>query len=480
MPNKTYYRIEFELLSALSIGATDSDVTDHDMVLDSRGLPLIPGTSLAGAYRNLFFDGEATDEKAAERDCRRIFGDLDVGNSPLRVYDATYESGNGTISIRDSVSLENKVAKPGLKFDRQIVERGTRFVTYLEILREAQSEHDEIGCTRQDVERIVAAMEDGTITLGAKTTRGLGRVSVIDCRTRSFSLPDDKDAWLHFDMFGNPDEQWHESLAGVNTLVATDAQSHKTSSLPSRPNDKLVITLALTLRGGISVREYTTEVDEADFSQLIVHTSDNVDDPTPIIPGTSWAGAIRTRYEQLAKSLQTPANITKELFGYVGKDSENKTLTQRSRITFSESIVEGGEWISYTRNAIDRITGGTIPRALFTERSYYGGTTELVITIDRPGELCNRLGKGIYAPLLATLADLHNGFLAVGGLTAVGRGLFHIDGTRSSLMLPGVSNEESQALSKRFFDGLLAEETDGLVQPDLQMLSTIITGGEVA
>ncbi|MBR3314562.1 MAG: hypothetical protein IKG18_10530 [Atopobiaceae bacterium] len=475
MSVKTYYRIEFETLSALSIGATDSDVTDHDMVLDSRGLPLIPGTSLAGAYRDLFYDRNTSDNTLAESECIRIFGDLETGDSALRVYDATFEGGNDTVTIRDNVSLKDKVAVPGLKFDRQIVERGACFVAYLEIPH-TPTDDDSTGCTQEDVERIVTGLDDGTITLGAKTTRGLGRVRVMDCRMRNFALPQEKDAWLAFDMFGSVAEHWNPNTGEVDVLISTDEQGNKSTKLLSQPKDSLILKLALTLRGGVSVREYTTEVEKADFSQLVVHTNAEADNPTPVIPGTSWAGAIRTRYAQLAKLLQLPDDATTSLFGFVGKVSDGKTTTQRSRISFSESVIEGGEWITYTRNAVDRITGGTIPKALFTERSYYGGTTELVISIDRPSDLNVR----ILEPLLATLADLHNGFLAVGGLTAVGRGLFHIDRTQSSVALPGKPIEESRATSTRFFEELLAEGSGGLVQPDIRKLSTMLMGGEVA
>ncbi len=472
---KTYYRIEFETLSALSIGATDSDVTDHDVVLDSRGLPLIPGTSLAGAYRDFFYDRREPDDRVAESECNRVFGNLETDGSPLRVYDATFEGGNDIVSIRDNVSLKDKVAVPGLKFDRQIVERGARFVTYLEILR-APTGDDTVGCTQEDVGRIVAGLDSGTITLGAKTTRGLGRVRVTDCRMREFTLPEDKGSWLRFDMFGDVDEHWSVNENSVEVLVFTDAQGNKSSRLAQQANDDLVIRLTLELRGGISVREYTTEVEQADFAQLVVHTNPESDNPVPLIPGTSWAGAIRSRYEQLANLLQVPLSTTNALFGYVGKTNEGDTRTQRSRISFSESLIEGGEWITYTRNAIDRITGGTIPHALFTERSYFGGTTELMISIDRPGDF----EAQSLEPLLATLADLHNGFLAVGGLTAVGRGLFRINGAQSSLTLPGKSLEASRDVSAQFFEGLLVEGSDGLVQPDIRKLSMMLMGGEVA
>ena len=64
MKEKVYYRIELELQSPMSIGASDSVLTDVDVVLDGRGKPLIPATSLAGVYRSAF----------SEKDAVKIFG----------------------------------------------------------------------------------------------------------------------------------------------------------------------------------------------------------------------------------------------------------------------------------------------------------------------------------------------------------------------------------------------------------------------
>lgn len=462
MSRKTYYRIELELLSSLSIGATDSDITDHDMVLDSRGFPMIPGSALAGAYRELFYDHATRDDELAERTCNRIFGDLKTGESALRVYDATLLGTQAMVTIRDSVALRHKVAIPGLKFDRQIVERGARFVTYLETLHELDAATTaQVGCTQEEVEAIICALDDGRITIGAKTTRGMGRIRVTDCRKRSFVLPDDVDEWLRFDMFGD---------------VQTDWPSERTTfALPSSGgSDRLVIDMVLRLRGGVSVREYTTEVDQADFSQLVVHSAANEEDSVPLIPGTSWAGAFRTRFKEIAGRMRLDSEVTDRLFGSVGKDEGGETVAQRSRLAFGESVVEGGEWITYTRNAIDRITASTIDAALFTERTYYGGTTRLVISLDRPSDF----DAATLKPFVATLADLHYGFLAVGGMTSVGRGLFRIDGRLSSLSLPKHAVEESRQASERFFAGLLRTDDGGLARPDLDELAATLHGGD--
>lgn len=57
---KKYYRITFTPVSPLSVGSGEDRLTDSDIVRDSRGIPYIPGTSLAGVYRRLFDNDTAT------------------------------------------------------------------------------------------------------------------------------------------------------------------------------------------------------------------------------------------------------------------------------------------------------------------------------------------------------------------------------------------------------------------------------------
>ena len=45
---KLYYRCRFTQLSPLRLSGGKNDRTDNDLMLDSRGLPMIPGSALAG------------------------------------------------------------------------------------------------------------------------------------------------------------------------------------------------------------------------------------------------------------------------------------------------------------------------------------------------------------------------------------------------------------------------------------------------
>lgn len=462
MSVRVYYRIVLETMSALSIGTAVSDVTDNDVMLDSRGIPLIPATSLAGVYRSFFWNphGEVklnehgnVVEDHREDVCKRIFGSLgNEGQSSLRVYDASllkrpenYQGDalfNEAVSIRDGVKLKDdqKVADPKKKFDRQIVEAGALFETFLEVV-------DEKRCSASEVEELLQALNAGELTLGSKTTRGFGKVRIVECVRRRFDMGEesDRESWLAFNMFDAEDERW------------SDEKSERLDSccLPKGKYcgpDELVIRLGLRLRGGIAIREYVGEAAgndterKLDYQQLSVRIVEDgketgTEEPTPVIPGTSWAGAIRSRY----RIFDTKGTMETELFGNV---NELTNEAFRSSIVIGESILEKGVWKKITRNAIDPFTGGTIEGALYTEKSYWGGVTSLELRIKGLDSLSAR-AKSL-EPLVISLVDLHNGFLAVGGLTAVGRGLLEIMPDDSYVLVRETHND----VSEKFFESI--------------------------
>ena len=61
---KIYYHLEMFQISPLRIGNGENDVTDNDLMCDSRGVPFIPGSSVAGVLRDKYekLVGESTDE----------------------------------------------------------------------------------------------------------------------------------------------------------------------------------------------------------------------------------------------------------------------------------------------------------------------------------------------------------------------------------------------------------------------------------
>lgn len=451
MSTRVYYRITLELMSPLSIGAADSDQTDNDVLLNSKGEPIIPAGSIAGVLRSYFYDPT---NKSEDR-CKRIFGELedpDNSSSAVRTFDAclSCDTPNKTVSIRDGVKLRDgeKVPESKKKFDRQIVEAGATFQTCIEVL-------DEHRCSTQLLEESLGALHTGTLRLGGKSTRGYGRVRITSCTRRRFDLRLYADEWIAFDPLDAQDPAWTTGDSEPITFLDEPACG---------PHDA-VLNLGLKLVGGISIREYQTEAEGVAYSQLTVHgVIDDDGNRVPVIPGTSWAGALLARCKD-TRVVQSYGNHAITLFGTVNEQTKEQ---MRSRVIIDESTVSGGTWKAYTRNSIDRFTGGTVDTALYSEEMYWGGTTKLVLTIRNVSQLCNDPSAAL-RPLVATLADLHNGFLAVGGLTAVGRGMFTIDQSQSTILVGGTN------VTQEFFRAFMGNAANGFAQPNVAAVAKLLS-----
>lgn len=393
---KEYYKITFKFSSPLCLGSGENDETDKDILKNSRGIPFIPGSTIAGVCRNALSDFIDTDIK-------KYFGNVDIATkenrrissskeSKILFYDAVITNGNPIISVRDSVALDEfRTAIDGAKFDMEVLEPGVTFETFIEQNFENEDE--------KSVASLVAdEFVNGRVFFGAKTMRGYGSITDVCVKkcTFLFNNKETTEAWLDFDMYSESD-LWEPYLP-IET---------------KKDNTTLVLTLKQV--GGISIRKYITEVRSEDEKivpdqvQLMVSTDGEV---LPTIPGSSWAGAFRHHMS----SLGLPKEEIADLFGKAEGNKDKK----RSRIRFSETVINGASEKTLSRNAIDRFSGGTVGTALFTERTYYNGETKLTISVE--GEV----GSNVARCISASICDLSNGFLAVGGLSSIGRGVFKV------------------------------------------------------
>ena len=393
---KKIYKVTFELKSPLSIGSGNNDQTDRDIIKNSLGIPYIPGSALAGIGRDIA--RKIFEEAERKQEEKKYFGDIAKNETEQNIssriifYDGKIEGDIYYISNRDSVELDEwKTAIKGRKFDMEILEPGIKFVTYIE-----QNYYDNVDWDIAG--QVLQYWLNNTIYMGTKTMRGYGEIQTEKVLMKQFILTNKSSLkeWLDFDMYT-------DSWSGA---VAVEAEK-------SEKFDRVELKIKLKQAGGIFIRRYTTQVaDEKnkalpDYEQLTVRVGD---EELPTIPGTSWAGAFRHRMISLNEECNR-----EDLWG-----SANPQNKRKSAIRFSETILQGAKAKQISRNSIDRFSGGTVDTALFTEKTYYGGETELMISID------DKVDASIKKTLAAAIADLHYGFLAVGGLTAVGRGLFEI------------------------------------------------------
>ena len=366
MDNKVIERIcvkaSLVFQTPATIGSGRDDVADIELLRDGRGELFVPGSSVAGALRSAL---EERLDSTWEEITSLVFGPrADPRQSLINVYDARLGKGQCPVSfVRDCVMLDpvTRSAVPGAKYDFEVIPPGTGFDLRLEVvLRENHTNQREriLG----EASEILKIIEEGSLRLGAKTRRGLGRTAAKDIAVARMDMsnPTDVDKWIDFD-WGN--------LAGRDSLGGT--------AMPTAPRRDVRLHVGFRIPGSILIRSYSVTPGEADAVHLQWAGKS-------MIPGTSWggalAGAMRSIGEQLGASDRVKECV-RDLFGFVG---EKPRGARPSRIWIEDSEVKGGTTMEYTRNKIDRFTGGVVDGALFTEGPHFGGAVDLELRIEGP------------------------------------------------------------------------------------------------
>ena len=438
---KHYLKITFQLDSPLCIGSGRNDITDQDILRDARGIPYIPGSAVAGVLREACQG--IMDDKAwkyyfgysSTNTGNKVKSDNDIIESQIIFYDATLVGDNKDkdrnpkyrISQRDGVALnEYKSAKKQAKFDWEIFEGDCKFQTFIEISEE-QSDVNEKVKADEVLTNIAKIWKETDIRFGAKTTRGYGKICNVEIIGKNFDFTskDEISSWLDFDIF--EENSWKNAILYedmLNTLMKDNIWTLK---------DNNRLSLKLRLEGGLSIRRYSTECSDEesapDQEQLTTVKFDkNGSEEAAVIPGTTWAGAIGHRMEELIECSKVKkferGKDDIQTYYYFG--TVNSKVKEKSLIYFSESKLTGGQFKKMSRNAIDRFLGSTAEGALFTEKIYIGGESTLDISFGDPYNTAVVYSDDFINALAAALTDLHEGYLAVGGATSVGRGIFSI------------------------------------------------------
>lgn len=162
---KLYYRCRFTQLSPLRLSGGKNDRTDNDLMLDSRGLPMIPGSALAGVLR-----GRLTREEANLLFGRDTVGDA-MTESAVLVGDAALPAdAKVRFTHRDGVGLDkHKVAVKGAKYDFETAECTAPYTAVIEW----SGWSDDPALPLLD-DLLAGATAEG-LAFGGRTTRGYGR-----------------------------------------------------------------------------------------------------------------------------------------------------------------------------------------------------------------------------------------------------------------------------------------------------------------
>lgn len=456
---KQYYAFKLRLASPLNVSAGLSEETDADVLRNGDGEVFIPGTSVAGAFRNALMLREKSDGIMG-------YSDGEQGRmSSILISDIYFaEPEHVKTGIRDGIKLDDSKIVEN-KFDMEIVETGAVGTLYIEcVVREGDTPEQYVDA----IKKLVTMLQSGEIRFGANKNRGFGRVELLT----EADAEESKDAadivestskksiYVYSKRFIDTDIEAYKKfiLACAHTNINSKGDDPKTSGKDMRlkqydrqklsdwigeawekkcrnliqhadadqPLDLeqyVKISVPLRLMGGISIRRYSAKSNQADFEHITC-------DGKPVIPGSSWNGAIRADVARILRELidvgKDKQMIVDNLIdGWFGKISDEQGESMQSLVVVSESIIEGATPVPMTRNKVNRFDASTVDGALYSEISYFGGKTTLELLIRKDEK---RYYEELVEILQLVIRDIKEGFVAVGGQTAVGRGVFAPDG----------------------------------------------------
>ena len=438
---KYYVKGKLIFKSPLVLGCGEELNSDKDISRDWYGKVFIPASGIVGPTRH-YLDSILEEDKDREHELiRQIFGEREKESrqSLITFYDGD-KMEKCLVNIRDGVAIDyfTKTAKDNAKYNYEIMEPGAscRFRIELTIRGNKDKDNDEMVSKFENILFLVLeGFTNGNIRIGAKTARGFGEVELIDIKILKLNMveAEDRDNWLNFDW-----KDFKEGNIQLNNL---------TNSLKTIQN-KTNISVKFLISHSLLIRAPNPDPSEED----VAHLSSNGE---PVVSGTSWVGALRNAIIQVARELDKIEQVKKimePLFGYAKtreKEPNYDLRAQKSRLFINESVIEKSIPLNYTRNKIDRFTGGAVDTALFTEKATFGGNVELNIWINNAEEY----EKGI---VLLGIKELWHGIQPVGGGSNIGRGV--LEGVEIKLDAEEYNikntNDDFNNIFKKYFKSL--------------------------
>lgn len=431
-------RIKIEATTPLFVGSGSASlITDSLVLKDHNGLPMIPGTSLAGVLRhsledfssdkntwnNVFgFQGKENDglgSRIIVSSAYMVVDDDKVAEEFVSAIRPEIIQKFNKLPTRQHVRITEKgvAADKGL-FDNEVVYAGAQFIFEIE-LKGTQSDKDSWG-------QIINEIKSPAFRIGQGTRNGYGNMKVTGLFERTYELSADKD----FEDYLNLNPSLNSIELKANTNEGDELSADYTLELT--PDDFFIFSEGFG----------DEDVDNKPVTEeVMVYQNNKVDFvEKTLIPASSIKGAIAHRVafyfnkkkrffvdqinSNLADYLNENNAAVAKLFGKKGDTDPNtkENTGQRGILLMDDLYYDDIDNSKIFNNvAIDRFTGGGIDGALFSEKVSYKKDKKMVLKINI-SEMVE--DTDIVWALEEALKDVCRGLLPLGGMTTKGFGMF--------------------------------------------------------
>ena len=398
------FYIQIEFTSPVSILQEEYERTITNLLENTKENLYVAGSSLAGAMHAYL-------DKVKNEDSDRKMSSVFVSDLYFENIDTT--------NIRECVALsDNKTAVAGSNYEIEIIESGAKGQFFVELtIREQDNENAMIA----DMADVLYGFHSEEIRIGRKKTRGYGKCRVLYVASKIY----DRENYMEYCNAYNKERFCN--LGNEQSLWIAKARQR---------NKMIHIEVPLRMKGCISIRQYAAKKNQPDFLHL-------TDAGHPVIPGSSFAGALRHKVKAILEELECcsvklPYSISDMVdIAFGSAEADNGGI---SKILIDEAVIRGARPLTLMRTGISRFEASAREKSLYKEKVFADGIFELHISVSKDVQ-----SQWILGILLLALKDLQNGFLAVGGQTAVGRGIFENNG---AICIDGKSGIENQIIKE--------------------------------
>ena len=427
-------RVIIEAETPLAIGSGQKDImTDSLIVRDANGLPYIPGSSIAGVVRSmcgnclpketfgfqLENDGHGSEIIFSEAKILNHLGIPVDGLQPVSIMDDPLLKHYKELPIRQHVRINDKgTAVKNGKFDEEIVFAGTRFCFEIEMVAKC-SEINYLETCEKNFSTIIETLKDASFRLGHGSRKGFGSIKVVDLQQQKLDLEDNEQRNRYLDKTSSlVNVFWSEQPTPVESHIDTDKWYCYKVQLS--PKDFIMF--------GSGLGDEEADLIPVKESKICWKNGEGeIVDNNVLIPASSIKGALvhRTAFHWNKKHIDNPKvaddnPAVRKLFGTAGESSNDSS---KGNILFSDIIQEPQCTDKlFNHVAIDRLTGGAIDGALYSNKATYvmGKTFSFTILISKEISFDSEE----LTAFREALADLSKGLLPLGGGVNDGFGFF--------------------------------------------------------
>ena len=423
-------RFLVEAATPLKVGTGEPGVNVDELICtDANGLPMIPGTALAGVLRHsldktlgdTLFGFQEKKKGMGSRvilsEARMVGKDGNVKDGLIPIdFTSSFYSKFKNLPIRDHVRITHRGVADSQnsgKFDDQIVFKGCRFVFDLELKG--------VPDDGENWKLLLNKLQSPEFRIGGGTRKGFGELKVLALEEETYVLENN---WNDY-----AERSSSLSLHGLSTTANQHSATNITAyRLELLPDDFF----------GFTAGYGDTEVDSVVKKEIIItweNETPEFAEEKILIPATSVKGAISHRvafyYNQLVKNFADgEANLealtgennpaVQILFGSA-KNSKTKKPGQRGRVILSDVYLEEVSEKIFNHVKIDQFTGGAIDSALFDEKVVHT-KEQIVLNLYVENKAFEPLH--VQEALEKALKDITTGMLPLGGHVMRGHGCF--------------------------------------------------------